>query len=195
MDNEETLVPDGPLADREPAEGIPEPDQPGPPPDEDMPGADGEVQELKAQLAQAKAIADEYLDGWQRARAEFANYKNRMKRDEHEASAQATVALLARSLPVLDDLERALRDRPREGDSAVWAEGIELIHRKLKAILESEGVETIPADGMAFDPTLHEALSHEVSADHAEGQVIAVVQPGYRIGDRILRPALVRVAK
>jgi molecular chaperone GrpE len=95
----------------------------------------------------------------------------------------------------MDDLERALKDRPSDGDAASWAEGIELIYRKLSALFIAEGVEEILADGTSFDPALHEALSHEESDEHAEGQVIEVVQRGYRMGDRVLRPALVRVAK
>jgi molecular chaperone GrpE len=95
----------------------------------------------------------------------------------------------------MDDLERALKDRPSDGEAASWSEGIELIHRKLSALVIAEGVEEILAEGTSFDPVLHEALSHEESDDHGEGQVIEVVQRGYRMGDRVLRPALVRVAK
>ncbi|MGH2628430.1 MAG: nucleotide exchange factor GrpE [Anaerolineales bacterium] len=153
------------------------------------------LESLRARLDDLRALADEYLDGWQRSRAEFANYKNRVKREEQEAHAQAAAAVLARALPLLDDLERALKDRPRQREAAVWADGIELIYRKWKAILESLGVEPIPAEGLKFDPTLHEALSHEDSPDHEEGEVIQVIVQGYRIGDRVLRPALVRVAK
>jgi molecular chaperone GrpE len=157
--------------------------------------ADVSLEDLQAQLTEAKSAAEEYLDGWQRSRAEFANYKARVKREEQEAYAAAAASLLARVLPVVDDLERALRDRPREGEASVWADGVELIYRKLKTLLESEGVEVIPTADMPFDPNLHEALSHEDSPDHPEGHVIDVVVPGYRMGERVLRPALVRVAK
>ena len=150
---------------------------------------------LEERITALQSLADEYLDGWQRSRAEFANYKNRLKRDEQEMYAQTAASLLARTLPVVDDLERALRDRPADNDASPWADGIERIYRKLRDILESEGVETIPAEGLAFEPTVHEALSHEASPDHKEGQVIEVVVPGYRLGERVLRPALVRVAK
>jgi molecular chaperone GrpE len=152
-------------------------------------------EDLRARLEESERLAREYLDGWQRSRAEFANYKSRVKRDEMEAHSQATASVLARTLPVLDDLERALRDRPREGEAAVWADGLELIYRKWLALLEAAGVEPIPAEGLHFDPTLHEALSHEESPDHGEGEVIQVITQGYRLGDRVLRPALVRVAK
>ena len=150
---------------------------------------------LQSELASLKAKVDEYLDGWQRARAEFANYKKRMEREQAEARDRIAGDTLMRFLGVLDDLERALKDRPPDGDAAAWAEGIELIYRKLSALVIAEGVEEILAEGTPFDPVLHEALSHEESDGHSEGQVIEVVQRGYRMGDRVLRPALVRVAK
>ncbi len=146
-------------------------------------------------MARLRAEADEYLDGWQRARAEFANYKKRVEREQQDAHARAAADVLVRFLSVLDDLDRALRDRPKEGDAAAWAEGIDLIYRKLQVLLEAEGVETIPAQGATFDPTIHEAVTHETSENHREGQVIDVIQQGYRLGERVLRPALVRVAK
>lgn len=156
---------------------------------------DETLESLRARVADLRSLADEYLDGWQRSRAEFANYKNRVKREELEAQSQAAASVLARTLPLLDDLERALKDRPRQEEAATWADGIELITRKWKAILESQGLEPIPAEGQKFDPTLHEALSHEESPDHEEGEVIEVIAQGYRIGERVVRPALVRVAK
>lgn len=150
---------------------------------------------IQSELESIQAQADEYLDGWQRARAEFANYKRRIEREQAEARDRIAGNTLIRFLGVMDDLERALKDRPSDGDAASWAEGIELIYRKLSALFIAEGVEEILADGTSFDPALHEALSHEESDDHSEGQVIEVVQRGYRMGDRVLRPALVRVAK
>lgn len=151
--------------------------------------------QLLAELEELRAKADEYLDGWQRARAEFANYKKRIEREQEEARGRAAAALLTQILPVDDDLQRALRERPEGEATRSWAEGIELIQRKLAALLESEGVEIIPAAGATFDPALHEAVTHETSPDHTEGQIIEVIQQGYRLGERILRPARVRVAK
>ncbi|HKZ55609.1 MAG TPA: nucleotide exchange factor GrpE [Anaerolineales bacterium] len=153
------------------------------------------LESLRTDLAEARARADEYLDGWQRALAEFANYKKRMDRDREDTRSVITGDILLRYLSVLDDLERALKDRPVGSGTDRWADGIELIYHKLQAILEAEGVETIPAEGQTFDPTLHEAVTHEQSEDHREGQVIEVLQQGYRMNDRVLRPAFVRVAK
>jgi len=150
---------------------------------------------LQAELTQVRAQADEYLDGWQRARAEFANYKKRIERDQEEARGRAAAALLAKILPVEDDLRRAVHERPEAEGYPHWADGIELIQRKLAALLEAEGVEVIPADGVAFDPALHEAVTYEPSNDHKEGEIIEVIQQGYRLGERVLRPARVRVAR
>ena len=152
-------------------------------------------QPIQSELESIQAQADEYLDGWQRARAEFANYKRRIEREQAEARDRIAGNTLVSFLGVMDDLERALKDHPSDGDAASWSEGIELIYRKLSALVIAEGVEEILADGTSFDPALHEALSHEESDNHAEGQVIEVVQRGFRMGDRVLRPALVRVAK
>ena len=150
---------------------------------------------LQAELTEMRVKADEYLDGWQRARAEFANYKKRIERDQEEARGRAAAALLAKILPVEDDLRRAVRERPEAEGYPHWADGIELIQRKLAALLEAEGVELIPADGVAFDPALHEAVTYEPSNDHKEGEIIEVIQQGYRLGERVLRPARVRVAR
>jgi molecular chaperone GrpE len=153
------------------------------------------LQELQDELAAAQAQAAENLDGWQRALAEFANYKKRIGREKEGAHQRAAAIVITRFLGVLDDLELALEDRPKEGEASDWAEGIEMINRKLKTILENEGVEPVPALGETFDPNLHDAVSLEESEEHTDSQVIGVVQQGYRMGDRVLRPAKVRVAK
>jgi molecular chaperone GrpE len=148
-----------------------------------------------AELNAARAEAQEYLDGWQRARAEFANYKKRVERENQDSYKRVTSDILSRFLSVIDDMELALRDRPQEGDAGAWAKGIELIYQKLLGMLANEGVERIQAEGGTFDPLLHEALSHEESSEHEDGQIIEVIRQGYKMGERVLRPALVRVAK
>jgi molecular chaperone GrpE len=154
---------------------------------------EADLESVDLTLLQAQAA--EYLDGWQRSRAEFSNYKKRTEKEAEDSRARNTAELMTHFLPVLDDLERALKDRPQDGDGARWAEGIELIYRKLGALLDAQGIETIPANGERFDPMVHEALTLEESPEHDEGMVIEVIQQGYRLGDRVLRPALVRVAK
>ena len=154
-----------------------------------------DITELKKELDAIRLKSDEYLEGWQRARAEFANFRKRIDREREQSHQTAAGTIIRRYLEILDDLERALSNRPPEGEGAIWAGGIELIYRKFLKTLESEGVKRMEAEGEMFDPNMHEAISHEESPDHESGQIIEVVQPGYMLGDRVLRPALVRVAK
>lgn len=150
---------------------------------------------LQEELDKAKAQAAEYLDGWQRARAELSNAKKRLDRELAEARENANARLIMRLLPVLDDFDRAVQTLPPHLIDLTWVEGILLIQRKLNLILEAEGVKTIEAEGKPFDPIYHEAIGEEAGSDHPEGAVAAVVQKGYMLGERVLRPALVRVAK
>ncbi len=154
-----------------------------------------EIASLKQELEEMRQKSEEYLEGWQRERAEFANFRKRVEKEREQFQQNAAGNIIRRFLEVLDDLERALKSRPQSGEGAVWAEGIELIYRKLLAILEAEGVKPMQAEGQFFDPNLHEAVSHEESSEHESGQIIEVVQSGYWLGDRVLRPALVRVAR
>lgn len=152
-------------------------------------------EDLAPALEQARALADEYLDGWQRARAEFLNYKKRVERDQEASQALAAASIHTHYLGVIDDLERALKERPRGPEIDAWTAGVEMILHKLETALEAAGVEPVPAEGQRFDPALHEAISYESSDGFSEGQVIEVVQRGFRLGDRVLRPARVRVAR
>jgi len=154
-----------------------------------------EVSELRQELGQAKTSAQENLDGWQRERADFANYKRRIERDNQTLAQTISGNLIRKYLDIQDDMDRAIAMRDQEGDLAAWAAGIDLIHRKLKNVLDQEGVKLIPAEGQEFDPNLHEAITYEDSPDHASGEVIGVIQQGYTIGDRVIRPARVRVAR
>jgi molecular chaperone GrpE len=160
----------------------------------DQVGLEG-VETLQKELEQAKIKADEYLDGWQRSRAEFANYRKRIDREREQVHQEASGTVIRRFLEVVDDLDRALRNRPQEGEGAEWASGIELVYRKLLSALEAEGVTPMAAEGEDFDPNLHEAISQEPSDEHESGEIIEVVQNGYLIGERVLRPARVRVAR
>ncbi|HEX9330393.1 MAG TPA: nucleotide exchange factor GrpE, partial [Anaerolineales bacterium] len=154
--------------------------------------ADAELDALKKKLAEAESKTSEYKDSWLRSQAEFQNYKKRLDRDNEMMYASMKGDIIKRVLPILDDLERALQNRATE-DS--WANGIELIVRKFQNILESEGVKRIEAVGAEFDPNFHEAISHEPADGVQSGHVIGVVQNGYMLGERVLRPALVRVAR
>jgi molecular chaperone GrpE len=151
--------------------------------------------QLSVALEAAQAQAKDYLDATQRLQAEFINYKRRIERDLTSSVQNATGNAIRRYLDVADDLERALKNRPQDGDGAVWAQGIDLIYRKLMNAFESDGVKVIEAQGQPFDPNLHEAISQEDNPDYESGQVIGVVQAGYTLGERVLRPARVRVAR
>jgi molecular chaperone GrpE len=150
---------------------------------------------VQKELEESRLKANEYLEGWQRTLADFSNYKKRVDRDQAQVYQNAAGTIIKRFIEVLDDLDRALKNRPQEGEGAVWANGIELIYRKLITILENEGVKAMDIQGQVFDPNLHEAITLEESANHESGQIIEVLQQGYMLGDRVLRPALVRVAK
>ena len=160
-----------------------------------MDEAINEIDLLQIKLKEAHAKADEYLDGWQRAKAEFANYKKRVNRDREQNDKDAVGRVVRRYLPIVDDLERALKDRPKEGDTAAWASGIELIYRKMVSILENDGVTPIEADGEMFDPNFHEAIAQIPSKEYESGQIIEVIQTGYMIGERVLRPTRVAIAQ
>ncbi len=155
-----------------------------------------ELDALKAQLTEAQAKADEYLDGWKRALADFDNYKKRVERDRVQDIQNIKAEIIRHFLPVVDDLELALQNRPSDPAGEAWANGIELILRKLQGILQAEGLQRIEAEGQPFDPLFHEAISQEPAEGVESGIVIGVVKNGYTIGDdkRVVRPAVVRVA-
>jgi molecular chaperone GrpE len=154
-----------------------------------------ELTTLRRELEEQKAKADEYLDGWQRARAEFANFKKRIEKEQEDMVKFANGVFITKLLPVMDDFERAFQTLPPNLVSMTWLEGVALIQRKLQMLLEQEEVTVIETEGQMFDPTLHQAVTHEESEEHEEGQIIGEVQKGYRMGDKVLRPSLVRVAK
>ena len=154
-----------------------------------------EEETLEEQVKRLQTEAEEYLDGWQRARAEFANFKKRTQREDEHARERIAGEIITHFLGVNDDIERALSKAPEANDFQEWTLGIELIHQKLQALLDAEGVELIEAEGERFDPNFHEAVSFEESDDHEEGLIIDITQPGYKLGERVLRPAMVRVAK
>jgi len=138
---------------------------------------------------------DEFSDGWQRERAEFANYRKRMGRDLDTQKANFKTDIIKKYLAVKDDLERALKNMPESLQEEPWINGIILINQKLSSLLDGEGIELIPAEGQAFDPQIHEAITNEENDEVESGFIIEVVQQGYKLGDRVIRPAKVRVSK
>jgi molecular chaperone GrpE len=158
---------------------------------------EAEMAQLRNELEHAKQKECEYLNGWQRERAEFFNYKKRIEREQAQGGQNSLANAIRRYLDIADDLDRALKskNRPADGEGAVWADGIDLIHRKMLAAFEADGIKLIDISGKFFDPSIHEAISSEDSPDHESGQIIEVVQPGYVLGERVIRPARVRVAR
>jgi len=149
-----------------------------------------EIKALKQALAEEKAKAEEHLAGWQRAQADFMNYKRRTEQEKEEISKFANSILMLNTLPVLDDLERALTSIPPRLAKLDWIDGIRLIERKLQTSLEAQGLSQIKAPGEPFDPTLHEAARMDKGK---EGIVIEEIQKGYKLHDRVIRPSKVVV--
>ena len=156
------------------------------------------LEEYAAQLEEIDHLnqkADEFSDGWQRERAEFANYRKRMGRDLDAQKLNQKIDIIKKYLAVKDDLERALKNMPTSLIDEPWIDGIQLINQKLSNLLDGESIQPIPAEGLAFDSALHEAISHEDNPEVESGFIIEVVQQGYTIGERVVRPSQVRVAK
>ena len=147
---------------------------------------------LEAQLAEEREKAQSYLASWQRAAADYQNFKRRVEQEREELARLANAALIINLLPIVDDLERALENVDTALAGLTWVDGIRLIHRKFQALLEMSGVTEIAADSEAFDPNVHEAV---MFGDGEDGKVIGVVQKGYKLGGRVLRPAMVVVGK
>jgi molecular chaperone GrpE len=154
-----------------------------------------ELDRLKQRLATLEREAADARSGWQRSAADFANYRRRTEQEREATLGLANEMLLLKLLAVVDDFDRALAQMPPELEHLGWIEGIWLVERKLRALLESEGVTPIEATGKPFDPREHEAVVHEETTTAPDQTVIGELQRGYRIRDRVLRPALVSVAK
>jgi molecular chaperone GrpE len=157
--------------------------------DEDT-GLAGLLQELE----EARAKEAEYLDGWQRARAELANARKRFQREREQAYANSKADMWARLLPVVDDFERAVEALPDDLSGETWIEGVMLVRRNLEKLLDQDGVTPIDAVGHEFDPLVHQAITHEPCETVPEGHVISELQKGYKMGDRVLRPTMARVS-
>ncbi len=150
------------------------------------------LEALEKELALAIARGEENLAGWQRAQADLSNYKKRVEQERKELTESACSALILRLLPVLDDFERAEGSIPEESKNLPWVDGIRIIEKSLRQILEREGLTPIEAEGEPFDPCLHEAVS---CCPGKEGMVIKEVKKGYTVNGRLLRPACVIVGE
>jgi molecular chaperone GrpE len=175
---EEPLVEAGAAEEESPAEELPD-----------------EKAVLQRQLEEERAKAAEYLDGWQRARAELANARKRWTRESSQTYFNAVADVIGRLLPAMDDFERAIETRPEESVDRGWVDGVSMIYRKLRAFLEQQGITPIEAEpGTPFDPERHQAVTHEPHETLEAGAIIAEFQKGYKLKERIVRPAMVRVS-
>lgn len=162
----------------------------------EQPPADDETRgaESTASMADVERERDDYRDRWMRKAAEFENYRKRIERERREQRDQAVADLLQELLLVVDDFDRALTADAPQGTSG-YRKGVELIHSKLHDLLRKQGVTPIEALGADFDPTVHQAVTHEASPGHRDGEIIGELRRGYLINGRLLRPAMVKVAR
>ena len=155
-----------------------------------------EYDAMEKEIETLQEQVEENKDGWLRTRADFDNYKKRVQRDATRSYQDAMTSVVKVFLNAADDLERALKNKPRGNEIESWISGIELIHQKLLTQMKNLGIEQMDVNpGDEFDPNIHEAITQEDHEKFKDGQIIDVVQPGYRISDRIIRPAMVRVAR
>jgi molecular chaperone GrpE len=153
-----------------------------------------EVDAMKDELAAARDEAEKNLDSYHRALADYNNLKRRTEIEREQMKGEAIGKVLAPFLEIIDDLEIAIQSRPEDSTDNGWGDGIELVYRKLRNKLDSHGVKMMEPLGQPFDPRFHEAIGTEPSDEFESGDVILVIRPGYILGERVLRTALVKVA-
>jgi molecular chaperone GrpE len=146
------------------------------------------------ELEKLRAEVQTNLDGWQRSRAEFANYKRRTQQEISESKQRGALEALAKVLPILDDFDRALQNLPEELKNHAWTNGASLILKNVQKVMDEYAIEIVDPVGQEFDPNLHEAIGTEDSSEYESGIVTVTLQKGYKSGDKVIRPALVKVA-
>ena len=154
-----------------------------------------QVDQLTARIAQLEKESNEYKDQWLRATADYKNFKRRTDQERADLIRGASAGLVLKLLPVVDDLERSINSVTPEVANSPWYGGFKLILQKLQSVLESEGVTAIQALGQEFDPNFHEAVIYEAAGNGQENKVVAELQKGYMLRDRVLRPTMVKVGQ
>ncbi|HVD02149.1 MAG TPA: nucleotide exchange factor GrpE [Candidatus Dormibacteraeota bacterium] len=149
---------------------------------------------LRSKIEQLEAEAEEASNRYLRLAADFDNYKKRARQEQSDLVRSANAELIGKLLPVVDNFHRVLESTPESAGDA-WVKGLKLSLQQLEELLAAQGVQPIEAVGQPFDPSLHEAIGHEESSEHPEDTVVTEVRRGYRLNDRVVRPALVRVAR
>ncbi len=151
--------------------------------------------ELKKELEETKKKAQEYLDGWKRAKADYINLERRAEEEKKEIINFANTVLILKILPVLDSFDQAFRHLKKKEKNDKWIEGIKQIKNQLEEILKSEGVEKIETIGCKFDPQLHEAMACEKNNKFKEDEITEEIKAGYKLRDKVICPAKVKVCK
>ena len=153
------------------------------------------VEELKQQVAEEQKKAATSYDNFVRARADYENLKRRTEAERVKLNSEIREKVLVKILPVVDDFERALQNVPENLKGEAWLNGVTMIEKKLKAFLEQENVSEIPAEGQEFDPRVHDAVHRDEESTGDKDVVQAVYQKGYKLGDKVIRPAVVKVGR
>ncbi len=153
-----------------------------------------EIQQLREQLEATQAEAQENYQRFLRAQADFDNYRRRTRQEKEELAKYATAGMIESLLPVIDNFERAIQAGKTADADSPLLQGIEMVYKQFMDVLSSAGLEEIESLGKPFDPFLHEAVMKEPSEEHEEGTVVEVLQKGYRLKDRVIRPAMVKVS-
>lgn len=162
---------------------------------QEQPQAEPTMADLEQRIAALELQAEDYKEQWARATADFRNLKRRTEQERSEMIRSASANLILKLLPIIDDFDRAMEYVPEDLAGHPWVSGLEMVHRKLNAVLEGEGVQAIEAEGQTFDPNMHEAVMHEDVGADQDGKVLAELQKGYKLGDRVLRPTIVKVGR
>jgi molecular chaperone GrpE len=179
--------------DNEHAKAAEQEAQPGAAPESEAPSVDMEA--LRHEVQKLKEESAHHLDQWKRTAANLENYRKRVEKERAGLLSLGQATLIAQLLPVLDDLQRAFQTLPPALRSLTWTDGVALIERKLDMILEQYGLTEIEALGKPFDSALHQSVLQEETSEHPDGHVMAILQRGYMLHERVLRPAMVKVAR
>jgi molecular chaperone GrpE len=155
---------------------------------------DMSIDELKSKLAVAEQKAEDSYQKYLRAQADFDNFRRRTQKEKENQAKYASLSVIEQLLPALDNFERALTASKGAQDAESLAKGVEMVLRQMEQVLGAEGLETIPTVGEAFDPTVHQAVMQEENDEFESGTVIAELQKGYKLKDKVIRPAMVKVS-
>jgi molecular chaperone GrpE len=161
----------------------------------ESPVAEPSINELEQRIAALELEVEEQKSNWMRSVADFKNYKRRTESEREDLIRNASAGLILKLLPIVDDLTRAMEHVPEEVSNNPWLNGVKLVQRKLETVLEGEGLQPIAALGEEFDPKLHEAVMFEEAGEEQSHKVVQELQRGYKLGERVLRPTMVKVGQ